>query len=161
MEAAFAWDEDRVAVLTKMIAENCSARIIAERLGTSRNAVLGKTHRMGITAPEKPKSTRVYKTRATMHRPRPRIVRDTHNANSVRIIPAAEVAQHRLRCVELVPLNVTLMDLPADGCRYIAGDDLLFCGHPQMAGSSWCTPHHHLCLEKPRAPIHRFAGFAA
>lgn len=43
------WTQDRTAILTKMWTEGCSASQIAHSLGgVSRNAVIGRAHRMGL-----------------------------------------------------------------------------------------------------------------
>ncbi len=70
-------------------------------------------------------------------------------SGGMKIIDAVTREQYKLRCVEIVPLNLTLTDLPDDGCHYIPGDDLLYCGHPIQAGSKYCTPHHHIVWVKP------------
>jgi len=45
-----AWTEDRVEVLTKLWAEGLSASQIAKQLGgVTRNAVIGKVHRLGLS----------------------------------------------------------------------------------------------------------------
>ena len=44
-----AWTEDRVEILTKLWAEGLSASQIAKDLGeVTRNAVIGKVHRLGL-----------------------------------------------------------------------------------------------------------------
>lgn len=69
--------------------------------------------------------------------PAPRPVR-------VRVVPPAEVIA--LRCEEIVPLHVTLMDLQPNGCRYPYGDGpFTFCGHPKLIGASYCLDHFDLC----------------
>src|ERR1039458_289715 len=50
-----AWTDERVATAVKMWQNGASASLIADTLGSdiSRNAVIGKLHRMGMTAREK------------------------------------------------------------------------------------------------------------
>lgn len=52
------WTEERVDALKKLWSDGLSARQIAEELGdVTRNAVIGKAHRLGLstrTAPSKP-----------------------------------------------------------------------------------------------------------
>ena len=44
------WTDERVAILTKMWAEGNSASQIAKELGgVTRNAVIGKVHRLGLS----------------------------------------------------------------------------------------------------------------
>ena len=45
-----AWDDERVAILKKMWLEGNSASEIAKELGNiTRNAVIGKVHRLGLS----------------------------------------------------------------------------------------------------------------
>jgi GcrA cell cycle regulator len=55
----------------------------------------------------------------------------------------------KLRCVEVNPRHLSLVDLEPGDCRYPYGgeedgDVITFCGHPQREGSSYCVPHFHL-----------------
>jgi GcrA cell cycle regulator len=45
------WDERRMEVLTRLWLSGETARLIAEKLGggVTRNAVIGKAHRLGLT----------------------------------------------------------------------------------------------------------------
>lgn len=50
-----AWTEDRVARLAKLWAEGLSAsQIAADLTGVTRNAVIGKVHRLGLSGRDKP-----------------------------------------------------------------------------------------------------------
>ena len=55
----------------------------------------------------------------------------------------------KLRCVEIDPRHLSLIDLEPGDCRYPYGGDeegeaITFCGHPQRRGSSYCTAHFFL-----------------
>ena len=53
------WTEERVAMLKELWTQGYSARQIAERLGdATRNAVIGKANRMGLSKPTKSSITR-------------------------------------------------------------------------------------------------------
>jgi GcrA cell cycle regulator len=173
------WPEEHTQELTRLCGEKLSYRTIAtmlnEKFGTSytKNAVLGKAARIGIvkeSAPSvpgnrKPKADRKqpYKART----PRKwveavRIVPANGNSNAMRVIRSVVMEQAKLRCVEIVPRHLSLIDLEPNDCRYPYGDDhITFCGHQKMSGSAYCVPHHALCNEQPRIPIQRFAGVAA
>ena len=61
-----AWNDERVELLKKLWAEGLSASQIAGRLGgVTRNAVIGKVHRLGL-------SGRATTSRMKSHRPRVR-----------------------------------------------------------------------------------------
>jgi len=52
---------------------------------------------------------------------------------------------------------LSLVDLDGRDCRYPYGGDkdgeaIAFCGHPRLAGSSYCAPHFHLTRDGGCAP---------
>jgi GcrA cell cycle regulator len=68
MEAGVGWTEERVETLKKLWLDGLSASQIAKQLGgVTRNAVIGKVHRLGLSgraAPSQP-------TRTVFKAPRP------------------------------------------------------------------------------------------
>ena len=55
----------------------------------------------------------------------------------------------KLRCVEIDPRHLSLLELEPGDCRYPYGGDeegeaITFCGHPRREDSSYCAPHFHL-----------------
>jgi GcrA cell cycle regulator len=141
-----------------------SARQIADEIGGfTRNAVVGKLNRMGLTVAQKTEAhpqTRIKgqgknpKTRSGQHHGITRIIRGNGNSNHMRVISTRESAdQYKLRCVEIVPRNLTLIELEPGDCRYPYGDEtIIFCGHPVLEGSSYCAPHKFLCTRKDAIP---------
>lgn len=154
------WSEDRVADLTRLWAEGLSCSQIGNQLGFTRNAIVGKIQRLNLPTPEGKKATvrkektirpRIKRSSATHKYTMTRLVRGgNYRPDSAHQFTVIQTAEFKLRCVEIEPLNFTLADLPANGCHYIPGDDLLYCGHPIKDGSSYCVPHHFLVWEKPR-----------
>ena len=73
------WTEDRIATLTKMWEGGSTASQIAEELGgVSRNAVIGKAHRLGLKARPSPvkakeKKTPAAKKKAAAPAPKPAV----------------------------------------------------------------------------------------
>src|ERR1700754_832801 len=64
------WTEERVAELKKLWAEGHSASQIAKRLGSvTRNAVIGKVHRLGLSGRATP--SRPVKRPPRLGRPKP------------------------------------------------------------------------------------------
>jgi GcrA cell cycle regulator len=173
------WPEEHTQELTRLAGEKLSYRAIAhalnEKFGTgyTKNATIGKAQRLGIqkeSAPSVPGNCRPkadrrapYKIRAPRKKiDAVRIVPANGNSNAMRIIKTVSVEMEKLRCVEIVPRGLSIIDLGPNDCRYPYGDNqILFCGHNKMAGSSYCVPHFHLTSEAPRVPINRFAGVAA
>lgn len=145
------WTEPRVEQLKSLYSDGLSASQIAAEMGEfSRNAVIGKVHRLGLeprghTGNGLPREPRKYK-------PRLRIVAANGNSNRQRIIVVPDAEQFQCRAVDVVPRNLTLMELEKNDCRYPYGDDpreTKFCGHKKMNGSSYCMPHFLLTRGTP------------
>ena len=67
------WTEERVAELKKLWAEGHSASQIAKRLGSvTRNAVIGKVHRLGLSGRATP--SRPVKRPPRLARPKPQVM---------------------------------------------------------------------------------------
>ncbi len=126
------------------------AKAINAKFGTrySRSATLGRGRRMGLTGPDRPADFPKPTPKAS--RPRLRRLRERHVPESSRPTSVLEpVATIKLRCVEIDPRHLCLMELERDDCRYPYGGDqdgdaISFCGHPRRDGSSYCAPHFHL-----------------
>jgi len=60
------WDKQRMEVLTRLWLAGETARMIAEKLGrgVTRNAVIGKAHRLGLTGKHGSKSAALKRARA-------------------------------------------------------------------------------------------------
>lgn len=147
------WTIERIDNLRVWYAAGDSARIIGERFGCTRNAVIGKIHRLELSSPVEKKPV---ERKPRMARPKTATV--THNHILTRIFKNGSApqglevihAEYKLRCVEVVPLNLTLAELDMKTqCHYIPGDDLLYCGHPVHSGSSYCPAHHFLVWVPP------------
>ncbi|MCG8558629.1 MAG: GcrA cell cycle regulator [Hyphomicrobiales bacterium] len=155
-----AWTDERVEILKKLWAEGLSASQIANRLGgVTRNAVIGKVHRLGL-------SGRATTSRAKAPRPRRRMhpktggsqgaVRlHTHGAVALKPIfeeePDAEPELIPATVEELViPMaeRATILTLKENMCRWPIGDpgdsDFHFCGRPSPVGMPYCE--HHACV---------------
>jgi GcrA cell cycle regulator len=133
-----------------------AAVAINETFGTTftRNSAIGRANRIGLQSPKKepkPRLDRIRKKKQPQsHKPYFRIVAANGNSNAMRVTLSV-VAEYRLRCVEIVPRGLTLIELEKSDCRYPSDDaPFTFCGHPIKEGSSYCTPHHYLCSERPR-----------
>jgi GcrA cell cycle regulator len=126
----------------------------------SRNAALGRATRMGLAGPERPRDFDKSPPSATA--PRLPKLRERCSSDAWRIMPIFETETAELRCAEIVPRHLSLMDLERGDCRYPYGGDeegeaITFCGHPQRRGTSYCVAHFHL-TRGPGIATERAAG---
>lgn len=133
------WSEERSRVLEKLWREGRSQSVIANILGVTTNAIAGRISRMDLRfLADRPKPVR--KPRA--HRaPKPWSERKKYYPNRRKIAVSNEP--------HIAPMPLQLV--PDKGCRYIGGNDHLYCGTPQADGSSYCAYHHHIVWTPPRA----------
>jgi GcrA cell cycle regulator len=139
------------------------AKAINAKFGTrySRSAAIGRGKRMGLAGPNRPAD--FPKPASKVSRPRLRKSRERHAPESSRppsIFKPVKTA--RLRCVEIDPHHLSLVELQRGDCRYPYGGDqegeaISFCGHPQRQGSSYCMAHFHL-TRGPGTASERAAG---
>lgn len=147
------WTEDRVQNLKTLWSDKgLSATQIAIRMGVSRNAVLGKVHRLGLpgrAAPRIPEPRRAPAARPKASKPQPRQQLNFRRADTAR--PSKPDVSLRVISRLVVskdipePLRLDLLDLQQDSCRWIYGDPkepgFHFCGHAKAAGAPYCSFH--------------------
>lgn len=153
------WSDERVALLRKLWAEGLSASQIAKQLGgVTRNAVIGKVHRLGLAG------------RATPSRPAKRPVRTARPRTMGPSVP-------RLRMPSSVPLVVipdleplrgedgkaaTVLTLNESMCKYPIGDptdaDFAFCGRGVFGNHPYCQDHARLAYQPSQARKRRTSG---
>lgn len=139
------WNKQKVEQLLKLAEEGLSCSVIGSLLGVTRNSVIGRLHRMGLTRPRpEVRLARAGGPRTSDGRPR----RDG-TATILRWRPRPD--KFKERAAAIVPLNIELQDLDTLHCRFPYGDSpFTFCGHKKMEGSSYCPDHFALTWAPPR-----------
>lgn len=159
-----AWTEDRVATLSKLWADGLSASQIAKQLGgVTRNAVIGKVHRLGLSGRAKPSRPKPAKTTATA-RPKaaPKPAKVTAKAAAVESKPKAKPAQLPAT-IEQPPLEAkplkdgtyaTILTITDHMCKFPIGDpkadEFRFCGRKTDPDEPYCTPHSMVAYQPSR-----------
>lgn len=154
------WTDERVELLKKLWADGLSASQIAAELGgITRNAVIGKVHRLGLSGRAKSPSSaspRPRKPRQThMMRVRPQMRGNTALAHAYAydtdLEPEPEVIEN------IIPIGQrrTLVELNENTCRWPIGDpssqEFFFCGGPPAAGHPYCSYHSRVAYQPPAA----------
>lgn len=157
------WTDDRVEMLRKLWAEGQSASQIAAQLGNvSRNAVIGKVHRLKLssrgrasTAAPRPKKQSAPKVQSSYVRSAPsRPTVTTIGATALQIAFDAEPVA-RLRPIEniVVPMSrrLKLVELSERTCKWPNGDplteDFSFCGNDSAETGPYCTYHARVAFQ--------------
>jgi GcrA cell cycle regulator len=151
------WTDERVELLKKLWSEGLSASAIAAALGgVTRNAVIGKVHRLGLSgrakAPAPQQQRKAKPTRAPSHPMRSTPFVRGNVALAADVAPVLEqepVPEAERRPVQdvVIPLSerVTIMELREQMCRWPIGDpgreDFRFCGGRIATGSPYCAHH--------------------
>ena len=150
------WTEERVERLSKLWMEGRSASRIAAELGNgiSRNAVIGKIHRLGLSARTSPPAT------AETNRERPKAVakpamRPPGPVEAAQIpAPKPFAAPTTVSLADVViPFSdrVTIMELRETMCRWPLGDptsaEFRFCGCRAAASLPYCTAHARVAFQ--------------
>lgn len=162
------WNEDRIEALRKLWADGLSANQIATELGNgiTRNAVIGKVSRLGLSGsikrkpgvkpPPPPKAAKVLEARARRSdaaaAPKPTLPRQLPRT-SIAPIPIAQPAR------EIPPPDeakrVTILELRESMCKWPMGDpqapEFRYCGADAPIGEGpYCKFHHRVAYQPPR-----------
>jgi GcrA cell cycle regulator len=144
------WTPERVEQLKSCIVTGLTCSQIAAEIGVSRNAVIGKIHRLGLasgrpagaqarTSPQRPRHPRAPTQRRLLRlafAQTPYCGAETlldAPVDSAHPCPLTEIAEHK--------------------CRWPIGDparaDFVFCGNDAITGFAYCAGHARLAYRVP------------
>lgn len=159
------WTDERVETLRKLWTDGHSASQIAAEIGNgiTRNAVIGKVHRLGLSGRVKAPSTTVARPRVSqprVHRPAAVQRSGSMGGGMVRGNTALAFAPRAyeapvLKTVEEVVLpmseRVTIMELKESMCRWPLGDpatsEFRYCGGKSDTGATYCPYHSRMAYQ--------------
>jgi GcrA cell cycle regulator len=147
------WTSERVALLKSYFDAGLSCSQIAREIGTTRNAVIGKMHRLGLSRPKdafadrlaardaaRPKAVRRKPWRLSIHAQREMLIASYPGRASEE--PAVESAH---KC--------SLLELRQAQCRWPISEpgaqDFAFCGNRSVDGLSYCVGHARIAYRVP------------
>ena len=170
-----AWTEERIKELRQLWSEGQSASKIAEKLGgVTRNAVIGKIHRLGLSNRSESSEKKII----TKKRGRPAKVKNTDNFqeqldnsknkdfSKINSGKFDELHVDNLEDNKTILLDTTLaniaeleknakklnlMELTERTCKWPIGDpateNFWFCGHPSEQGKPYCSTHVSIAFQ--------------
>jgi GcrA cell cycle regulator len=150
------WTDERVELLKKLWSDGLSAsRIAAELGGITRNAVIGKVHRLGLSGRAKSASSSAPRQRkARSPSQMLRIGRGGIRGNTalahaydIEVEAEPEVIDN------VIPIGQrrTILELTESTCRWPIGDpgsgDFFFCGGNAVNGLPYCAYHARIAYQ--------------
>ena len=151
------WTDDRVEQLKKLWEGGLSASQIAAELGNvTRNAVIGKVHRLGLSGRAKSPSSAAPRPRKTRPAP-PQMVRmsrpvargNTALAHNYEV----EMEPDPIAYDNVVPMSqrLTLVELNEATCHWPIGDpsssEFYFCGGKALQSLPYCAHHSRIAYQ--------------
>ena len=147
------WTPERVEQLRHFVVNGLSCSQIATEFGVTRNAVIGKIHRLGLCPVRgpggsgRPCSPRPRRERAASRRPPLQIL----------FCDGARVAETTVTGLVQSAQPRSLLELTKGQCRWPLGEaaggdcgaDLVFCGNEAIAGLSYCVGHARMAYRVP------------
>lgn len=155
------WTEERVEVLKKLWADGLSASQIAGELGgITRNAVIGKVHRLGLSGRAKAPSSSIPRQRkprspAQFSRQRPASRGNTalahHALAYLDTEPEAEPEPEFLDNIIPIGQRCSILELTEATCHWPIGDpgspEFFFCGGTTVGGQPYCGYHCRIAYQ--------------
>lgn len=145
------WDDpQKVELLKKLWSEGMSGADCAVRIGgITRNAAIGKIHRLGLATVVGRRSNRPHPSR----KPRaPRLLRNPTIARKARVAMVLETAPLPTDRPDDIARK-SLIDLEDGDCRFPVGDvrspGFGFCALPKVEGLPYCSCHCAVAYVSP------------
>jgi GcrA cell cycle regulator len=160
------WSSERIELMKRCYQAGLSCSQIAGEIGVSRNAVIGKLHRLGLSQPRDIAARQVEQRRAARlaqaprmpSRPkRPRLGVSAQQALLMEAFPTPPA-------IEDVPIHngrgCTLLELGQERCRWPistpGAKDFYFCGNEPLKGLPYCAGHARIAYRpsgRPRSGV--------
>lgn len=148
------WTDDRVETLRKLWTDGLSASQIAAELGgVTRNAVIGKVHRLGLSGRAKGtnNSGGGRAKKAAGQGSYTKQPRKTGGNSAKKTASAAPRPAPVVDMPEPKPMMLTLLQLTENTCKYPIGDPqeetFGFCGAKSRDGDPYCEYHCKLTYQ--------------
>ena len=145
------WTAERIEQLRHCVGSGLTCSQIAAEIGVTRNAVIGKIHRLGLS-PARPAGAS-----ARSCPPRARHPRSLPSSRLLRLIGAQAPGVADDATAAPVPIDsaqrCSLLEIAQDKCHWPIGDphaaDFAFCGNDAVSGFSYCAGHARMAYRVP------------
>ncbi|HVY59153.1 MAG TPA: GcrA family cell cycle regulator [Xanthobacteraceae bacterium] len=152
------WTDERVELLKKLWTDGLSASQIAAELGgITRNAVIGKVHRLGLSGRAKsPSSSAPRPRKPRTHSHMLRVSRPAVRGNTAlaaHLAPDYEVEPEPELIENIIPIGqrCSILELTEGKCHWPIGDpgtaEFFFCGGKSIDGLPYCSYHSRIAYQ--------------
>jgi len=150
------WTEEMVENLKKMWMHGLSTSEIAKKLGVSKNAIVGKVHRLNLSCRPSPikKKDEIQKPvikKAVKHVAKPE--KNAVQEEKLQIEKIKENSSLEQKQKMSGDTLIRLTDLDSHTCRWPLGDprdeNFHFCGKKVRTGQTYCDEHAAIAYVKP------------
>ena len=143
------WTPERIEQLRSCIGSGMTCSQIAAAIGVSRNAVIGKIHRLGLSSGRPAGAS----ARANCP-PRARHSRGPTQRRLLRLAYAQAPLDQTMSSIVVISTHpCSLIDIDPHQCRWPIGDpastNFLFCGNDALAGFTYCVGHARMAYRAP------------
>lgn len=170
-----AWTDEMVEDLKKMWKEGLTTGEIGKRLNVSKNSIVGKVHRLGLSGRPSPIKKKDEAPKAPKAKPAKPAPAEPKAAEKKAPAPAKEApaphpaaaeSEPRAKAASFHPMaaktplrkekhsgNLSLTELDNHTCRWPVGDPkdagFHFCGKKVRLGQTYCEEHSAIAYVKP------------
>jgi len=142
------WTDERVELLKKLWSDGLSASQVAAQLGgVTRNAVIGKVHRLRLSGRGKSVSAAASrKSNSSSHMVRRSRASIRGNTALAHVYDYnAEATPEQIENIIPIGQRCSLLELTQQNCHWPIGDpgssDFIFCGGNSVPGLAYCAYH--------------------
>jgi len=149
---SLSWTAEQDQELRQLATDGWSARQISVRFpGKTRNAVIGRLHRIGAVLTLKNRYGQTIDPKAKAQRD----LENQQRRAAVRLAKGISFQKKEYREINHIidgnptPKCISFMELDNQSCRYVIGDvkglDTVFCGDIKLDGQAYCQAHYRWC----------------
>ena len=142
------WTPERVDLLRRYINDGMTCAQVAREIGVSRNAVIGKTNRLGLSRGRRAAAPRPERSRAALT-PRLGAVTQRGILRAIYAEAPPEAGDAPISSAA----RCSLLELAQGKCRWPISNpgaaDFCFCGNGAVVGLPYCADHARMAYRLP------------
>lgn len=151
------WTPEEDAILYQLwVVEGLPTVPVAERMGKTRNAVIGRAHRLGFPPRPSPIGIRLAEAeqkRREAEREKRRLAREARELlllEKFAVVKPQPQPKHRVVVKQMVTQPTPVVTRRSEPCCYPIGEpgnrNFRYCDEPTKPGKSYCQEHYDLCI---------------